>query len=85
MITCPKCKGECAFSTEEITGYITHEMAMDAEDLRYENQPVTSRVDYPCDLCEGTGEISEEKNNDYLAMLAINEIEKDCFDDDIPF
>jgi len=36
MITCPKCKGECAFSTEEITGYITHEMAMDAEDLTYE-------------------------------------------------
>lgn len=61
IITCPNCNGEGSIMVEIIAGYVSREMAMDACDMAYENQPIYETVEEVCPYCGGRGEVEESE------------------------
>ncbi len=79
-VQCPACNGEGYFVEEGIVGYVSREMAMDACDMAYENQPVYGTNRYQCIVCEGFGEVTEEQEEEYIKAHPFK-----VSDDELPF
>ena len=59
FIECPECEGQGGTRAEEIVGYVTHDMALDACEPSMEGMPIYDWVDYECERCGGTGKIEQ--------------------------
>lgn len=78
-VQCPACNGQGTTEVNILTGYVSHEMAMDTCDMNYEGEPIYEKVEIPCAYCEGTGLMDEDEAERCRHPIVIST------DEDIPF
>lgn len=69
-VVCPHCEGQGSFREAVVAGFVSHEMAMDACDMAYEGQPIYQDVDLVCNLCNGSGTVTEDEAEEYKGKPA---------------
>jgi DnaJ-class molecular chaperone len=69
LVQCPFCEGNGVFREEVLMGYVSYDMAMDAEDTELEGEPVIETIEYKCRCCEGAGKLKEEDLAKYQDSL----------------
>lgn len=57
VVECPACEGQGGWREPVLAGHVTKEMAMDAGSMDMEGMPLYWDEAFPCEACDGTGQI----------------------------